>query len=29
LLITTGKGEQNPKEDEGYNKELADEWKLN
>ena len=28
-LITTGKGEPNPKEEEdGYNKELADKWKL-
>lgn len=28
-LITTGKGEPNPSEGEGYNKELADKWKLN
>lgn len=28
-LITTGKGEPNPKEGEGFNKELADKWKLN
>lgn len=28
-LITTGKGEPNPSEGDGYNKELADKWKLN
>ncbi|XOV91238.1 MAG: SRPBCC domain-containing protein [Bacteroidota bacterium] len=28
-LITTGTGEPNPSEGEGYNKELADKWKLN
>jgi hypothetical protein len=28
-LISTGKGEPNPKEGEGFNKELADKWKLN
>jgi hypothetical protein len=28
-LITTGRGEPNPKEGEGFNKELADKWKLN
>lgn len=28
-LITTGKGEPNPREGEGFNKELADKWKLN
>jgi hypothetical protein len=28
-LITKGKGEPNPKEGEGFNKELADKWKLN
>ena len=28
-LITTGKGEPNPREGEGYNKQLADKWKLN
>jgi len=28
-LITTGKGEPNPKEGDGYNKALADKWKLN
>lgn len=28
-LITTGKGESNPKEGVGFNKELADKWKLN
>ena len=28
-LITTGKGEPNPKEGDGYNKELADKWHLN
>ncbi len=28
-LITTGKGEPNPKEGDGYNKQLADKWKLN
>ena len=28
-LITTGKGKPNPKEGDGYNKELADKWKLN
>ena len=27
-LITTGKGDPNPKEGEGYNKQLADKWKL-
>jgi len=27
-LITTGKGEPNPKEGEGFNKALADRWKL-
>lgn len=27
-LITTGRGEPNPAEGEGYNKELADKWKL-
>ena len=28
-LITTGKGEPNPAEGEGFNKELAEKWKLN
>ncbi|PHN02591.1 ATPase [Flavilitoribacter nigricans DSM 23189 = NBRC 102662] len=28
-LITTGKGEPNPKEGDGFNKALADKWKLN
>lgn len=28
-LITTGKGEPNPSDGGGYNKELADKWKLN
>ena len=28
-LITTGKGEPNPKEGEGFNKELAEKWELN
>ncbi|MGS2764717.1 SRPBCC family protein [Sinomicrobium sp. M5D2P9] len=28
-LITTGKGEPNPKEGEGFNKKLADKWQLN
>ena len=28
-LITTGKGEPNPSEGDGYNKELANKWKLN
>ncbi|MEX2379145.1 MAG: SRPBCC domain-containing protein [Vicingaceae bacterium] len=28
-LITTGKGEPNPKEGEGFNKKLAEKWKLN
>lgn len=28
-LITTGKGEPNPREGEGFNKALADKWKLN
>lgn len=27
-LISSGKGEPNPKEGEGFNKELADKWKL-
>ncbi|WP_339865333.1 SRPBCC domain-containing protein [uncultured Algoriphagus sp.] len=27
-FITTGKGEPNPKEGEGFNKELADRWQL-
>lgn len=27
-LITTGKGEPNPKEGDGYNSELAEKWKL-
>lgn len=27
-LITTGRGEPNPAEGEGYNKELADKWQL-
>jgi hypothetical protein len=28
-LITTGKGEPNPKEGEGFNAEIAEKWKLN
>tara|TARA_Y100000815_G_scaffold274831_1_gene310210 strand:- start:3106 stop:3696 length:591 start_codon:yes stop_codon:yes gene_type:complete len=28
-LITTGKGDPNPKEGEGFNKQLADKWSLN
>ena len=28
-LITTGKGEPNPKEDDGFNAELAAKWKIN
>jgi hypothetical protein len=28
-LITTGKGEPNPKGKEGFNAELAEKWKLN
>lgn len=28
-LITTGKGEPNPKEDDGFNAEIAEKWKLN
>ncbi|PBQ34988.1 ATPase [Sphingobacteriaceae bacterium] len=28
-LITTGKGEPNPKDGEGFNAELAEKWKLN